>query len=179
MRAKAVRLRTRSSSRVTYCNAPGHAGWHLLVTGVPGRGHGPHLFLAVAQRGETRAFSLSKLKAVENLMYDNGVAADVNFTGTGNRLANDLRGGSSDDKLNDGLGADQMVGAVGNDTYVVGNAGDVVDETGGSPSILHPSLYGRACGHGRNAGSLPKGTPFGARRVRFGPGGAGEPARRA
>ena len=36
-----------------------------------------------------------------------------------------------DDILNGGTGADHMVGGTGNDTYVVDNAGDVVDETGG------------------------------------------------
>ena len=33
--------------------------------------------------------------------------------------------------LNGGLGADTLVGGDGNDTYMVDNVGDVVDETGG------------------------------------------------
>ena len=35
------------------------------------------------------------------------------------------------DTLNGGAGADQMFGGTGNDTYVVDNAGDVVNETDG------------------------------------------------
>ena len=35
------------------------------------------------------------------------------------------------DTLNGGVGADQMFGGTGNDTYVVDNVGDVVNETGG------------------------------------------------
>ena len=81
-------------------------------------------------------YSLANLSAVENVIYDNGAAADVNFTGTGNGLANLLRGGSGNDWLDGGAGADQMFGGFGNDTYMVDNAGDVVDESGGSGSDI-------------------------------------------
>ncbi|MBI2315499.1 MAG: heme peroxidase, partial [Betaproteobacteria bacterium] len=62
------------------------------------------------------------------------------FTGTGNGVANSIRGGASADTLsglggNDvligGAGADTMIGGAGNDTYVVDNAGDVVTELAG------------------------------------------------
>ena len=37
-----------------------------------------------------------------------------------------LTGLRGNDRLNGGVGADQMFGGTGNDTYVVDNAGDVV-----------------------------------------------------
>ena len=78
------------------------------------------------------AFSLAALTAVENLTYT-GLA---NFIGTGNGLANTIRGGIGNDILNGGLGTDTFVGGDGNDTYVVDNAGDVVDEGAGSGTDL-------------------------------------------
>ena len=38
--------------------------------------------------------------------------------------------------LNGGLGADTLIGGAGNDTYVVDNIGDVVDESAGSGTDL-------------------------------------------
>ncbi|NEK20756.1 calcium-binding protein, partial [Rhizobium leguminosarum] len=55
---------------------------------------------------------------VENLTFT-GTAA---FTGTGNELDNVITGGT---------GADHLIGGLGNDTYVVDNAGDVVTENAG------------------------------------------------
>ncbi len=63
-----------------------------------------------------------------------------NIDGTGNSLSNiltgnagnnTLYGGKGDDLLNGRGGADHLFGGKGNDTYIVDNAGDVVDETGG------------------------------------------------
>ena len=42
-----------------------------------------------------------------------------------------LSGGYGNDILDGGTGADQLLGGSGNDTYVVDDAGDTVDETGG------------------------------------------------
>ncbi len=55
---------------------------------------------------------------VENLVY----TGTASFTGTGNALDNVLAGGT---------GADRMTGGLGNDTYIVDNAGDVVVENAG------------------------------------------------
>jgi Ca2+-binding RTX toxin-like protein len=50
----------------------------------------------------------------------------------GNSGANVLRGLAGDDWLNGNAGADTMYGGMGNDTYIVDNARDVADETGGN-----------------------------------------------
>jgi len=58
----------------------------------------------------------------------NTQSSDTLNGGAGNDM---LFGGPGDNTLNGGRGADTMFGGVGKDTYVVDNAGDVVDETGG------------------------------------------------
>ncbi|MGO7711656.1 calcium-binding protein, partial [Rhizobium johnstonii] len=50
------------------------------------------------------------------------------FTGTGNDLANTIRGAAGADTLDGGGGADSLIGGAGNDTYIVDNAGDLVTE---------------------------------------------------
>jgi Ca2+-binding RTX toxin-like protein len=77
------------------------------------------------------SFSLSRFAAVEALTYGNGEAADLNFPGTGNALVNTIIGGGGNDTLNGGLGADLMLGGAGNDTYMVDNAGDRAEDSGG------------------------------------------------
>ncbi|OWV69250.1 RTX toxin [Rhizobium sp. R339] len=61
---------------------------------------------------------------VENLTFT-GMAA---FTGTGNSLANTIRGGAGADTLDGKAGADMLIGGAGNDTYIVDDVGDVVTE---------------------------------------------------
>ncbi|MFC5757520.1 calcium-binding protein, partial [Rhizobium sp. GCM10022189] len=61
---------------------------------------------------------------VENLTYTGTVA----FTGTGNSLANTIRGAAGADTLDGKAGADTLVGGAGNDTYVVDDLADVVTE---------------------------------------------------
>ncbi|MFZ2868748.1 FG-GAP-like repeat-containing protein [Zavarzinia sp.] len=61
---------------------------------------------------------------VEALVFT-GVGA---FEGTGNTLANTITGGAGDDVLNGGRGADLLRGLGGNDTYVVDDAGDAIEE---------------------------------------------------
>ncbi|MBB2699252.1 UNVERIFIED_ORG: Ca2+-binding RTX toxin-like protein, partial [Rhizobium esperanzae] len=61
---------------------------------------------------------------VDNLTYT-GMAA---FTGTGNSLANTIKGGAGADTLDGKAGADILIGGVGDDTYIVDNVADVVTE---------------------------------------------------
>ncbi|CAN7188230.1 M10 family metallopeptidase C-terminal domain-containing protein [Rhizobium leguminosarum] len=61
---------------------------------------------------------------IENLTYS-GTAA---FTGTGNDLANTIRGAAGADTLDGKAGADMLIGGAGDDTYIVDNLADVVTE---------------------------------------------------
>ena len=62
---------------------------------------------------------------------ENLTGSAFNDTLTGDANTNVLIGLAGNDILNGGAGADIMQGGLGNDTYVVDNVGDVVDETGG------------------------------------------------
>ncbi|MGR9210012.1 M10 family metallopeptidase C-terminal domain-containing protein [Rhizobium leguminosarum] len=61
---------------------------------------------------------------VENLSF---VGTGI-FVGTGNSLANTIRGWTGADTLDGKAGADILIGGAGNDTYIVDNAGDVITE---------------------------------------------------
>ena len=63
---------------------------------------------------------------VENLTITN-----LAISATGNELDNIIAGNSLDNILDGGVGADVMAGGTGNDTYIVDNAGDVVNEIAG------------------------------------------------
>jgi Ca2+-binding RTX toxin-like protein len=54
---------------------------------------------------------------------------------TGNGLANLIKGGSGNDVIDGGAGADSMLGGAGNDVYHVDNAGDTVTEGAGTDEI--------------------------------------------
>lgn len=64
---------------------------------------------------------------VENLTY----TGSGNFTGTGNTLANQIRGGTGNDTLDGGAGNDTLTGLGGDDIYLVDSAQDVVIEAAG------------------------------------------------
>ncbi|MGO6683958.1 calcium-binding protein, partial [Rhizobium leguminosarum] len=61
---------------------------------------------------------------LENLTYIGTVA----FAGTGNGLANTIRGAAGADILDGKAGADILIGGAGNDIYIVDDVGDVVTE---------------------------------------------------
>jgi len=75
---------------------------------------------------------------LDNLVYT-GAAA---FTGTGNALANVITGGAANDTLNDGGGSgiDTLTGGLGNDTYIVSNAGEVNEAAGGGTDTVRTAL---------------------------------------
>lgn len=64
---------------------------------------------------------------VEDLYLDGAVG---NLRGTGNALANHIYGNMMDNVLDGRGGIDTMDGGMGNDVYIVDNAGDVINDTG-------------------------------------------------
>ena len=89
-------------------------------------GVGVTVNLALTRAQNTVTAGIDTLSGFENL-----TGSQFNDTLIGSGGVNVLMGLRGNDLLNGGAGADHMLGGTGNDTYVVDNAGDVVDETGG------------------------------------------------
>jgi Ca2+-binding RTX toxin-like protein len=79
---------------------------------------------------------------LENLTFLG--SSDLN--GTGNDLANALRGNAGDNVLDGGAGADKLYGYGGNDTCIIDNAGDGIAEAagGGTDTALASVSYSLA-----------------------------------
>ena len=76
---------------------------------------------------------------VENLT----LLGSANIDGTGNALANALRGNAGNNILDGGAGADKMYGYGGDDTFIIDNAGDGISEAagGGTDTALASVSY--------------------------------------
>ncbi|WNF54712.1 M10 family metallopeptidase [Pseudomonas sp. SG20052] len=83
------------------------------------------LYVMYNATAQDHTVDLNSLQNVENiLLLGNGT-----FNLTGNSLDNSLTGNADANVLDGGLGADVLTGGAGNDTYIVDNIGDVVNET--------------------------------------------------
>lgn len=99
---------------------------------------------AVDPMGWTFDLTLTLLSAPG--LVSGGAGIDVIFGSTGQDwltggAGNDaIEGDGGNDLLDGGSGADNMLGGAGHDTYVVDDAGDRIDETGGTGRDLVQSL---------------------------------------
>ncbi len=76
------------------------------------------------------SYALTVGQEIENLRTTNQAGVDaINLTG--NSFANNIRGNNGTNTISGGAGADTMVGLAGNDSYIVDNAGDIVNEVAG------------------------------------------------
>lgn len=85
-----------------------------------------NLATGVAIDGFGTRDTLSNIENIRATIFDD--------TLTGSSVANRIRAHEGNDTINGGVGADNMIGGAGDDTYYVDNAGDIVNESsdGGS-----------------------------------------------
>ncbi|MGH6770050.1 MAG: beta strand repeat-containing protein [Xanthobacteraceae bacterium] len=74
--------------------------------------------------------SLAGFGTIENLTLTGG-----NLNGTGNSLANTIKGTAGANILDGGLGQDRLEGGAGNDTYIINLSTDVLVDTGGVDTV--------------------------------------------
>ncbi len=104
----------------------------------------PHIVVTVTAEAEPLA-GINGTVGVDSLLGTVGAdilnGLDGDDTLDGGDGADTLNGGDGADYLRGGLGADVMVGGRGNDTYIVDDAGDTTDETGGDGvDLVHSRL---------------------------------------
>ncbi|MBN6150275.1 hypothetical protein JR065_07985 [Xanthomonas sp. AmX2] len=81
-----------------------------------------------ADKVESSAYSYRLTDNIEQLTLVEGSRAYEGAAGAGNQV---LIGNSNDNRLDGGAGADDLTGGLGNDTYMVDQAGDVIVELAG------------------------------------------------
>jgi len=77
---------------------------------------------------ESSRYEYSADDNIERIVLVEGSAAHSAYAGAG---AQQLVGNSNDNYLDGGAGADDMAGGLGNDVYIVDNAGDIAEELAG------------------------------------------------
>ncbi|MCC7425492.1 MAG: S8 family serine peptidase [Alphaproteobacteria bacterium] len=101
-----------------------------------GAAAGVTVSLAVAGPQDTGGAGTDTLNGIERLY---GSAHNDSFTGDGG--ANEIVAFAGDDWLDGGAGADGMYGGLGNDTYIIDNAGDIAaDPFNGGTDIVFASV---------------------------------------
>jgi Ca2+-binding RTX toxin-like protein len=67
------------------------------------------------------------------------ITGTANLSATGNSAGGTLLGGTGNDTLSDDGGVTTMIGGAGNTTFIVNNAGDVIQDAGTGTNLLSPS----------------------------------------
>jgi Ca2+-binding RTX toxin-like protein len=106
----------------------GGTGNDTYVVDVPGDVVSEDADAGIDEVRSARSWSLQSMPGVENLT----LTGILDLNGTGNSQNNRLAGNAGRNVLDGGAGADVMAGGLRDDTYVVDDADDVVDEAAGA-----------------------------------------------